>query len=106
MYRWWRTLSPYDKKLWKIGFGVLITGHIAKAWYFVYVTDKTIKNVERKHRIASKELRNVQTFSAWMEQDSSRKLPELNDTQRMQLRQYLVLRSKKRPDSFPTDLSS
>ena len=106
MYQWWGSLSPYKKKLWKIGFGVLITGHVGKALLFKHVADRTLENVKREHIKASRQLRSIQTFSTWMEQDTSRKLPELTDTQRSQLRKYLMLRSKKRPDAYPTDSSS
>jgi len=100
MLQWWRSLSCERKKLWKIGTCIVIVGHVSKASFFNYVSEITIKTREDDHRLAVSSLNKIKTLT---KRDVMIKLPELSEIQKQQLNEYLIMRSKKRPDLYPVD---
>ena len=75
-----------QKKVWKIGAGVLAGGVVFKVAYFNFSRGILVDHTDAKHDKATKALREAREFSRWAEHDRKQREIPITDEQREQMR--------------------
>ena len=71
--------------------------------YFKYVENLFADQIKENNKKAVNRLNEARNYGQWAKEDREKQLPPLNEEQKEQLRRYLSLRAKKRPDLYPSD---
>lgn len=97
-----RHLTAEQKRLWSILGGMVVGGSVIKFVYFKHVSEIFKQNIKHNHEVGVKHLQEARSFAVWAQEDRESKMPELNEEQKEQLRRYLSLRARERPDIYPS----
>mmetsp|Transcript_24152 Transcript_24152/g.34584 ORF Transcript_24152/g.34584 Transcript_24152/m.34584 type:complete len:105 (-) Transcript_24152:1338-1652(-) len=98
----WQRLTQEQRRLWKIGGGIIVAGTAFKFLYFNFSRGLLLENMDRTHVEAKQSLTNAKKFAQWADEDRSKRLPKLTDEQRKQLKEYLDLVAEKQFDDKRT----
>lgn len=98
---WARNLSREQKRIWKIGAGVVVLGTGFKTLYFVFSRDLIVDDRDEIHRKATAHLKEARSFAEWSHEDRESRVPKLTPEQDEELRNYLAFVAENSPVVFP-----
>eukprot|EP00978_Attheya_sp_CCMP212_P017591 scaffold47095_cov49-Attheya_sp.AAC.4 len=97
----WKNLTLGQKKVWKIGAGVVAGGVVFKVTYFNFSRGVLVDHMDARHDKATNALKEAREFSRWAENDRKQREIPISDEQREQMREYLALTMDAHPHIVP-----
>lgn len=98
---WARNLSREQRRIWKIGAGVVVLGTGFKTGYFVFSRGLIVDDRDEIHRQATHHLKEASEFAEFAHKDRESRVPKLTPEQDEQLRNYLAFVAENSPVVFP-----
>jgi hypothetical protein len=101
VFTWARSLSQEQRRVWKIGAGVVVLGTAFKSSYFVFSRGLLVDDRDEIHRKATAHLKEAAQFAEFAHNDRESRVPKLTPEQDEQLRDYLAFVAENSPLVFP-----
>mmetsp|Transcript_4723 Transcript_4723/g.6116 ORF Transcript_4723/g.6116 Transcript_4723/m.6116 type:complete len:118 (+) Transcript_4723:181-534(+) len=90
-FKIWRNITNDQKRLWKIGAGVVGFGSLIKFGYFYGSRVLIIDSLAETDKSARMYLKESQDFAKYASEDRKKRTPKLTEEQREQMQNYLML---------------
>lgn len=98
---WAKRLTPEQRRVWKVGTGVVVLGTAFKSLYFQFSRGLLVDDRDDIHRKATAHLKEAAVFAEFAEKDRESRVPKLTPEQDEQLRNYLAFVAENSPIVFP-----